>query len=491
MSLRQRLAELHGWAGLASSWLLFVILFSGSLACFDKEIERWMRPLLHTPQPIEASAQQVLQWLEQHNHAELHAIWMQPPAPRQPYWRLIWETASGVRQQVLLDPQYAQPLPASVGGEFFLTLHWNLHSGTPGMYLVGLAGMLMLVALLSGLLIHRRLIRDFFTFRRRASAPRAWLDLHNLAGVSALPFHLFMAYSGVAIMVASYMPAAAQWLYGSDLEQFAMEASGSYHRDELQRPGPASLPMQQVLEQAQALWNGAPILWINIEHPDDASAVIQVRQRNDSTIASPQQHLYFAAENGALLHHQQPSDAYQAYTWMTGLHKGQFAEAPLRLLYLLLGLAGCLMLLAGNQLWLRKRQARDGQPRARLQAINAGVFQGLPLACLALLWSNRLLPQHWPGRDALEAASFALTWLGYALCCMAWRHHPARGRRWYLFGGLAIALPLLAPLQVPGHLLTSLANADWALAAIDLALLGAGLVCLYVAQHAARGPRTC
>ena len=61
MSLRQRLAELHGWAGLASSWLLFVILFSGSLACFDKEIERWMRPLLHTPQPIEASAQQVLQ----------------------------------------------------------------------------------------------------------------------------------------------------------------------------------------------------------------------------------------------------------------------------------------------------------------------------------------------------------------------------------------------------------------------------------------------
>ena len=43
MTLRQSMAGLHTWGGLLPSWLLFVILFAGTLACFDKELERWMR----------------------------------------------------------------------------------------------------------------------------------------------------------------------------------------------------------------------------------------------------------------------------------------------------------------------------------------------------------------------------------------------------------------------------------------------------------------
>src|SRR5690606_33304900 len=44
MKLRQSMTTLHTWGGLLPSWLLFVVIFTGTLACFDKELEHWMRP---------------------------------------------------------------------------------------------------------------------------------------------------------------------------------------------------------------------------------------------------------------------------------------------------------------------------------------------------------------------------------------------------------------------------------------------------------------
>ena len=40
---------------------------------------------------------------------------------------------------------------------------------------------------------------------------------------------------------------------------------------------------------------------------------------------------------------------------MVGLHMAQFGGQIVRVLYGLLGLAGCMVLIAGNNVWLRKR----------------------------------------------------------------------------------------------------------------------------------------
>lgn len=68
-----------------------------------------------------------------------------------------------------LDAVSGQPLPKTVGGEFFFTLHYDLHAGMVGLYIVGIAGMLMLVALVSGTIVHRRIFKDFFTLRPQAA----------------------------------------------------------------------------------------------------------------------------------------------------------------------------------------------------------------------------------------------------------------------------------------------------------------------------------
>ncbi|WP_162868256.1 PepSY-associated TM helix domain-containing protein, partial [Pseudomonas viridiflava] len=106
-----------------------------------------------------------------------------------------------------LDPQTGEVLPKTLGGNFWFTLHYNLFGGMLGMYIVAIAGMFMLVALVSGIIIHRHIFKDFFTLRPDANGQRAWLDALNLFGVVGLPFHLLIAYTGLAIFVTFYMPA--------------------------------------------------------------------------------------------------------------------------------------------------------------------------------------------------------------------------------------------------------------------------------------------
>ena len=107
---------------------------------------------------------------------------MLPPSERAPYWNAGWEPRDGSEFKAFqLDAVSGQPLPKTVGGEFFFTLHYDLHAGMVGLYIVGIAGMLMLVALVSGTIVHRRIFRTSSPCARRR-AQRAWLDAHNVLG---------------------------------------------------------------------------------------------------------------------------------------------------------------------------------------------------------------------------------------------------------------------------------------------------------------------
>lgn len=80
--------------------------------------------------------------------------------------------------------------------------------------------MATLVLLVSGVVIHRKIFTDFFTFRPDRKLPRSSLDLHNLTGVLALPFHFTMALSGLIIFIAIYFPTVVSSAYDGDRAVF-------------------------------------------------------------------------------------------------------------------------------------------------------------------------------------------------------------------------------------------------------------------------------
>jgi uncharacterized iron-regulated membrane protein len=103
---------------------------------------------------------------------------------------------------------------ATQGGHHFVDFHYRLHAGQAGLWVVGIAGMAMLVALLSGVITHRRIFKDFFTFRAH-KGQRSWLDAHNAVAVLTLPFQIMIAYTGIAISASTFMPAGIAAYFGT------------------------------------------------------------------------------------------------------------------------------------------------------------------------------------------------------------------------------------------------------------------------------------
>ncbi|HEV8695962.1 MAG TPA: PepSY-associated TM helix domain-containing protein [Lysobacter sp.] len=477
-SFLQSMAWLHTWAGLLVGWLLFVIFVGGTLACFDKELDDWMRPSLHGTVAPERPRFDAAMALSNKQAPEANVWWAHAGGTRERAMESYIALDDGTEIKQALDPNTGEPVPATAGGDFFFTLHYNLHAGTIGMYVVGLAGMLMLVALVAGVVIHKRIFKDFFTFRPRVGGQRAWLDGHNVTGVLGLPFHLVVAYTGVAIFVANYMVGGINAAYGGSLERFYSEAGDFYERPETGRPLQRLHSLDSLIDDAERRMR-APVDWASVHHPGDASAVIQFGTDHSRRVSWDMQQVTYDAASGRFLHQTRPPGAgYTAYSFLGGMHMVQFGGSALRWLYFLMGLAGCVMIASGMRVWVTKRARRIAQAGALsgyalVQGLNIGVVGGVPLACASLLLANRLLPAQLVDRAAAEVAVFCTVWIAAA----GWGCWRARcGRGWSeLFAATAIALfavPMVNFATAPrSHLLVTLSRGEYALAAVDLTAL--------------------
>jgi len=491
-SLIKSMAWLHTWAGLVVGWLLFVIFVGGTIACFDAELDDWTRPSLHGQPPTTQTQFDAAFALSRERAPDAHAWWAHVSGPRERGIESYTLLDDGTQSKVVLDPVSGEPIPGTAGGEFFFVLHYNLHAGTLGMYLVGLAGMLMMVALVAGVLIHKRIFKDFFTFRPRAGGQRAWLDGHNVTGVLGLPFHLMIAYTGVAIFTASYMFGGINAAYGGDIEHFFGEAGDYYHRAETGQPLRQLHSVDALVADAQRRM-GVRVEWAAIEHPADSSAVIAFGTDHSRRVAWDMQQVYYDAATGAFLHQTAPPGAgYYTYSWLGGLHMAQFGGSALRWLYFLLGVAGCVMIASGMQVWVAKRAKKVAQAGALsgyglVLGLNVGVVAGMPLASAALLLANRLLPATLPERAAAEITVFCAVW-ALATVWGAWRTRQGLGWR-DLFGLTALALFALPWVNLAttthSHLLATIPRGERSLAAVDLSALAFAAAFAWLARRSA------
>lgn len=491
-SLRQAMAWLHTWSGLLIGWLLFVIFVGGTIACFDRELDDWARPSLHTahgtlPTRFDAAFAHV-----RSRAPTAHVWWAHVSGERKRGMEAFWFNDDGSEGSVLLDPRDGREIPASGPGQFFFELHYNLHAGNPGMYLVGLAGMMMLVALVAGVITHKKLFKDFFRLRWRSGGQRAWLDGHNLTGVLALPFHLMIAYTGVAIFATSYIFGGTQASYGGDVEQFFAEAGGSYERAEVGRPFTGPLHSLDALVADAQRRMGVPVDWAAIHHPADASALISFGTEHSRRVAWDMQQVHYDAATGAFVQQSAPPTAgYDTYAFLGGLHMAQFGGAPLRWLYFVLGLAGCVMLATGMQVWVRKREQRVAAAGAAsgyglVRALNVGVVAGMPFAVAAMLLANRLLPASLANRSTVEVQAFCAAWIAAALWGAA-RDRQGRGWRdlFALTAAAMAAIPLANVATAPhSHLAATVARGDGSLAAVDLLAAAFALAYAWLARRA-------
>ncbi|MCQ4307516.1 PepSY domain-containing protein [Pseudomonas stutzeri] len=459
-TITQSMSWLHTWCGLLIGWVLFAIFLTGTLAVFDKEISWWMQPELTDQGQSPAAAANVAQhWLSK-NHPDESNWNISLPTERSPALSVsVGERRRGAGS-THLDPLTGETVEAreTIGGNFFFHFHYTLHMPRLlGIWVVGFAAMAMLVALISGIIIHKKIFKEFFTFRP-AKGQRSWLDGHNASAVLLLPFHLMITYTGLAIFFVLYMPAAVDALYDGDRQAYFREAqparaAAQVSRGEdrgskpVQAPAAPLLALGEIVSRAEAHYGAGMIGGLTVSNPGRADAQVTARPVLGNRIELTKgEGMVFNGVTGELIQAPEPSRTSQlTQRVMAGLHFAQFGGYPMRWLYFICGLVSCAMIATGLVLYAvkQRKQAKANAHFLRMvESLNVAVVAGLSLACIALLWSNRLLPAELASRQDWELRLFfgiwALSWLH------AWVRKPLLAWREQLCGAAVLALTLPA-----------------------------------------------
>lgn len=550
---RQVNSWLHGWSGLLLGWLLFAVFLTGTYSFFREEITWWMQPELHGSVPDDQTVERAL--------AKVAALapnatsWsVNLPSDRNDAVRLSWRE-QGAGQgggggggrggpSRLMDAGTGELLTPreTSGGEFLYHFHYELHALPRGWgrWIVGIATMAMFVAIITGIITHKKIFTDFFTFRP-AKGQRSWLDGHNVLAVLSLPFHIMITYSGLILLAGTLMPwgnmavgiqgrgggggaPAAQVAAapgGGSQEAMRggqrppmMEMDGEEEGEGRARGGggrrraegvdtaaPAGAgsfaPLAPMIAAAEQAW-GQPVGRFTINNPTGPKPVLEFAPLHIASIleggGGGTTRMRFDARTGALLESIGTPDrtAVRAVSAsLNSLHRARFAEPVLRWVFFLAGIGGTLMVATGLVLWSVKRaaQLRGAEVpfgQKLVAHLNVGAVAGMPVAIAAHFWANRLIPAGIPGRAEWEINVFFLVWLLTFVHPLVRPLKKAWIEQLVAAAALFCLLPVLNGLTTPYNLINSLFAGRWLLVGFDGTVLLTGLMMAYAAwkvQH--------
>lgn len=529
---RQSMSWLHTWASLILGWLLYAIFLTGTLSFFQNEISIWMKPEFHQSVPQKTQIEQTrvaLAYLQQH-HPDAGSWAIQLPNSRQNTTILNIRGAGedprarrgGTR--LTIDSATGEVLQAreTRGGSFLYRFHFELY-GLPRIWarwIVGIATLLMLVAIISGVITHKKIFKDFFTFRP-GKGQRSWLDAHNATAVFALPFHIMITFSGLLLLLFTLMPWGVNQIYenrgaflqdqrksliqdnsvqaesgDSDQRRLRGEGESRSERGDMSarsearrsrgdappaRPAPLA-DLAPILAAAEKQWKNNPVATINIIQPNTAKAEIELRALNGVSVAYRNVYpsLAFNGVTGELKPDQTtlktPSVANGIYNVFTTLHEARGVDLALRWLLFMSGVVGTFMIATGLILWCVKRAPQQQKQGYKsfgyrlVEVTNIAAIIGLPIACAAYFYANRFIPADMDMRLNWEIRSFFIIWLLTLVYAMIRSNRQAWLELLLLATAAFALLPIVNFLTGGQAIWNSIMHGQWMIASFDLAM---------------------
>jgi uncharacterized iron-regulated membrane protein len=368
---------LHVWSGAGAGLFLLLLCLSGSLAVFRLEISHWVAGGHSSPANCTLAADSALATLRSRlqEAPDTGGLLRRLSLPELTggYWEL--RLANGERAQADLCGDALQG-PRSQTADFLVNLHTRLFMGKAGRWIVGLFGVLMLLSLISGVFLHRKVLRQLFTLRSGKSPRLVRSDGHKLLGIWLLPFLLLTAFSGAWLGLATLVATP-------EIKGVKAAATPAYTT-------PAGL--QQMLDDARQQLPGLVPVFIDF-FPEKGHVSVRGNLPGHLVQRYSAEVLY-AGHSGLRLGAHDPRQMKGLPWWhqaMMPLHLGDWSGMSLRWLYAVLGLGCCVLIWLGLWLWADRRLKVAGNllPRGRLAGwvFHAGFTLALLIAIgTILLW---------------------------------------------------------------------------------------------------------
>jgi uncharacterized iron-regulated membrane protein len=356
--------SVHRWLGLVLGLWFALVGLTGSVLVFEETIDAWLNPsLLVAREPGPALP---LQAIAERARELGHVERIRPPAAAGEVYRLLVRTQPerrvGVqRVEAMLDPASgallgtrsaeAMGLSPPLLMQTLYEFHRNVLLGNAGSNIVGIAGTLLFISALSGLVLawptHGAQWRRLLKVNWRASFTRIAFDTHRAAGALTAVLLVLATLTGLTLVYVNYVRDAVNLF--SKVESFPtipwrtttgepagldtlVQAVHAQHPDALIReirvPAGQLSGYQFFLQRpGDAYRLGDTIVWV---HPVSAEILVE---RSDRTRTAGETFMH----------------------WLFPLHSGTAFGTAGMVAMCVVGAAPLLLVLTGLWVWVRKR----------------------------------------------------------------------------------------------------------------------------------------
>ncbi len=376
-------AWVHKWSSIVCTAFMLLLCITGLPLIFHHEIGHLLGTEVEAPKMAAATPHQSLDRIldvarAQHpdrvvqfaskaeDDENLWFVTMTPtPAPTDDFRSVAIDARTA---QVLAQPRFDQGFMYVM-----FKLHVDLFAGLPGKLFLGFMGLLLLVAVVSGVVLYSPFMRklDFGTVRRDRRTRLKWLDLHNLLGVVTLVWVFVVGATG---MINTWADLVIKYWQYDQLSTILAPYQGQPTVPVAERGS-----VQRSMEVAQAQAPNTKLSFIAFpgtafSSPHHTTFFLKGNEPFTSKLLQP---VLVDAKTAEVTAAPRLPWYLTALLVSQPLHFGDYGGMPMQILWALLDIATIIVLGSGLYLWLRKGQpTHEHKPKPAVA--DAAVPSGAP-----------------------------------------------------------------------------------------------------------------
>ena len=373
-------AWLHKWSSLVCTAFMLLLCITGLPLIFSHEIGHWLGTEVEAPEmPANTKLASMDEVLE-------NAKALYPSRVVQFVFRDIdedktWGVSLGKTATseddikfVQVDSRTAKVLHEPKFNEGFIyvmfKLHVDLFAGFPGMLFLGLMGVLLVIALISGMVLYAPFMRklEFGEIRKDRAPKLKRLDTHNFLGVVTLVWALVVGTTGI---INAWSDLVIKYWQFDQMSEMTAPYKGL--------PPPTKFAsLQASVDAAQAREPNMRLGFIAFPGTDFSSPHhYGMFMRGDSPLTSRLFKPVLIDAQTAKLTDSREVPWYLATLLVSQpLHFGDYGGMPLKIIWLILDLITIVVLWTGLMLWWKKRKHSHSEVHQRIE-LNESYLQGM------------------------------------------------------------------------------------------------------------------
>jgi uncharacterized iron-regulated membrane protein len=355
--VNKALFKIHSGAALFALIPLLIICISGSILVFKHEVDAL---LMRDKVRVQTYAKRLpLQTLlatinrEYANHEVVGWVLFQDAERADVVY--VMQRGSDEWSYLLLDSYSGKVLAAPVPTDHYFTdwlleLHSSLLLHDAGLLLASVFASALLALGITGLILHRKFWKNFFTLRWNARLVVYFSDLHKMIGVVSSPVLIILAFTGI------------WWNISSFLHELEEHADGHEHHIMQERLYSSDLSFDAIVTEAEQSIAGFNATYLSFPWQPGATITVWGDVPTDNMLSSQySSRVSFDAQTGSELAlfdiRDAGAGAFIVDTYRR-LHYGDFAGLFSRILWCALGSTPLIMSITGITLWLKRRKQR-------------------------------------------------------------------------------------------------------------------------------------